>query len=156
MAEEQGQHRGAGSNQKLGQGSFKAKFSQGGFKNKSSQNWSDKNDFRNKSNKGDSRNKSSQNKRGEASPNTVFIGKKGTMAYVLGVMTQMNQGQTEVLIKARGKSISTAVDVAEVVKNKPENDVKIAEINTSTEAVTSSDGKNLRISSIEIKMVKNK
>lgn len=148
MVEEQGQFRRAGSSQKLGQG---------GFKNKSSQNWSDKNDFRNKSNKGDSRDKSSQNKRGErSSPNTVFIGKKGTMAYVLGVMTQMNQGQTEVLIKARGKSISTAVDVAEVVKNKPENDVKIAEINTSTEAVTSSDGKNLRISSIEIKMVKNK
>ena len=54
-----------------------------------------------------------------AEENTVFVGKKSTMAYVLAVITQLNQkGATEVLIKARGKAISRAVDVAEIVRNK--------------------------------------
>ncbi len=53
-----------------------------------------------------------------AEDNVVFVGKKGTMAYVLAVVTQMNQGATEVIIKARGKAISRAVDVAEIVRHK--------------------------------------
>jgi DNA-binding protein len=50
--------------------------------------------------------------------NTVYIGSKPLMNYVLAVVTQMNNGTSEVMLKARGRSISRAVDVAEVVKNK--------------------------------------
>jgi len=50
--------------------------------------------------------------------NIVFVGKKGTMAYVLAVVTQMNQGAKIIQIKARGRAISRAVDVAEIVRNK--------------------------------------
>ena len=87
--------------------------------------------------------------------NTVFIGKKGTMAYVLAVITQMNQGKKEVLVKARGKSISKAVDVAEIVKNKMPGETSIHAINTTTEEVTSKDGKDLKVSAIEIKLKKS-
>ena len=49
--------------------------------------------------------------------NTVFIGKKPVMTYVFAVMTAFKDNPDEVSIKARGRSISTAVDVAEVTRN---------------------------------------
>ncbi len=86
--------------------------------------------------------------------NVVYIGKKNVMAYVLAVVTQFNQGAKEVVIKARGRAISRAVDVAEIVRTKFITDAKIDSITTSTEEVTSEDGRNLRISAIEIKLKK--
>lgn len=87
--------------------------------------------------------------------NTVYVGKKGTMAYVLAVVTQMNQqGTKEVNIKARGKAISRAVDVAEIVKNKFVTDIKVNSINISTEEIQTEDGANLKVSAIEIKLIK--
>ena len=50
--------------------------------------------------------------------NTVYIGKKPMMTYVLAVVSQFNVGSENVIIKARGKSISRAVDVAEIVRNR--------------------------------------
>ncbi|MCD6247041.1 MAG: DNA-binding protein Alba [Candidatus Diapherotrites archaeon] len=76
------------------------------------------------------------------------------MAYVLAVVTQMNQGAKEVVVKARGKAISRAVDVAEIVRHKFITEAEIAEIKTSTEEVTAEDGKPLKVSAIEIKLVK--
>jgi len=46
--------------------------------------------------------------------NTVFVGNKPVMNYVLAVVTQFNNGAQEVAIKARGKAISRAVDTAEI------------------------------------------
>ena len=86
--------------------------------------------------------------------NIVFVGKKGTMAYVLAVITQMNQGATEVIIKARGKAISRAVDVAEIVRHKFITGAKIKSIITSTEEISAEDGKPLKVSAIEIKIEK--
>ena len=82
--------------------------------------------------------------------NTVFVGKKGTMAYVLAVVTQINNGATEVFIKARGKAISRAVDVAEIVKNKFVTGIKISKINISTEEIAKEEGNPLKVSAIEI------
>ncbi len=89
-----------------------------------------------------------------ADDNVVFVGKKGTMAYVLAVVTQMNQGAKEVIVKARGKAISRAVDVAEIVRNKFITDAKISDITTSTEEISSEEGKPLKVSAIEIKITK--
>jgi len=49
--------------------------------------------------------------------NTVFVGNKPVMNYVLAVVTQFNNGAKEVSIKARGKAISRAVDTAEIALN---------------------------------------
>jgi DNA-binding protein len=89
-----------------------------------------------------------------AEENVVFIGKKGTMAYVLAVVTQVNNGAKEVLIKARGKAISRAVDVAEIVRNKFITDIKVDKINISTEEISSEDGNPLKVSAIEITLKK--
>lgn len=89
-----------------------------------------------------------------AEDNVVFVGKKGTMAYVLAVVTQMNQGAKEVIVKARGKAISRAVDVAEIVRHKFVTGAKIDDITTSTEEISSEEGKPLKVSAIEIKISK--
>jgi DNA-binding protein len=82
--------------------------------------------------------------------NTVYIGKKPTMNYVLAVATQFNSGSTSVTIKARGKSISTAVDVAEIVRNRFVQDLKVDDIRISTEVLEGEEGKKSNVSSIEI------
>ncbi|MDD4250894.1 MAG: DNA-binding protein Alba [Candidatus ainarchaeum sp.] len=83
----------------------------------------------------------------------VFVGKKGVMAYVLAVITQFGENAKEVTIKARGKSISRAVDVAEIVRNKS-LEIKLVSIDISTEEVETEDGKPLKISAIAIKLKK--
>ena len=85
--------------------------------------------------------------------NTVYIGKKGIMSYVLAVVTQFNEGTPEVSIKARGKVISRAVDVAEIVRNRFMPDVKLKSINISTEELTSEDGSKSKVSAIDIILV---
>jgi len=86
--------------------------------------------------------------------NVVFVGKKGAMGYVLAVVTQFNNGAKEVAIKARGKLISRAVDVAEIVKNRFMPDVKISDIAISTEELTSEDGSKSKVSAMEIVLSK--
>lgn len=86
--------------------------------------------------------------------NTVYIGKKGVMGYVLAVVTQFNNGAEHVVIKARGKLISRAVDVAEIVRNRFLNDAKVRDISIKTEELTSEDGSLSKVSAIEITMGK--
>jgi len=89
-----------------------------------------------------------------ADENIVYIGRKPTMNYVLAVVMQFNSGSDDVIIKARGRSISTAVDVAEIVRNKFVQEAKIKDIQISTEQLTSDDGRTSNVSSIEIFMSK--
>lgn len=81
--------------------------------------------------------------------NTIFIGRKPTMSYVLAVMTQFSGANSDVRLKARGKSISRAVDVAEVVKNRFSRDVK-REINIGTDEVKDKTGRPVKVSTIDI------
>ncbi|MCD6547772.1 MAG: DNA-binding protein Alba [Nanoarchaeota archaeon] len=84
----------------------------------------------------------------------VFIGKKPFMNYVTGVVMQFNSGAKEVTVKARGKYISRAVDVAEVVRNRFVQDAKIKDIKISSEEFEGEEGKKVRISTIEIVLSK--
>ncbi len=87
--------------------------------------------------------------------NVIFIGKKPLMSYVLAVMTQFNNnGTDDVILKARGRSISTAVDTAEIVRNRFMKNAKIKDITISTECVTNEEGRDSNISSIAISLTK--
>lgn len=81
--------------------------------------------------------------------NTVFVGNKPVMNYVLAVVTQFNNGAGEVAIKARGKAISRAVDTAEIALNRFLNGISKKEIVISTEVIDTDTGKT-NVSSIEI------
>jgi len=87
-------------------------------------------------------------------PNTILIGKKSVMAYVLAVVSQFNNGSTFVKLKARGKIISRAVDVAEIVKHRFIPSLHPQEIKIGTEDLQSEDGTHSKVSSIEITVVK--
>jgi DNA-binding protein len=89
--------------------------------------------------------------------NVIYVGHKPPMSYVLAVVTQFNvSGSDEVVIKARGRSISTAVDTAEIVRNRFVTDAKLKEIKISTESLTNEDGRTSNVSSIEICLTKKK
>jgi len=83
--------------------------------------------------------------------NVIYVGKKPPMSYVLAVVTQFQgSGSDEVVIKARGRSISTAVDAAEITRNRFVKDAKVKEIKIGTESITNEEGRNSNVSSIEI------
>jgi len=85
--------------------------------------------------------------------NTVFIGRKPILNYVLACMTMFKSGQEEVLVKTRGRSISTAVDVVEVMRNRFMTDLKVGDIIIGTEELTSPDrNQPTNVSAIEIKL----
>ena len=74
------------------------------------------------------------------------------MSYVLAVVTQFTS-QQEVLVKARGQSISKAVDVVEIVKNKFMPDLQVADIKIGTDTLEGEKEK-INVSRIEIKVKK--
>jgi len=81
--------------------------------------------------------------------NVVYVGSKPVMNYVLAVVKEFNNGASEVVIKARGKAISRAVDAAEVSRNRFLTDKKINTITIGTEKMVSENGA-LNVSIIEI------
>lgn len=86
--------------------------------------------------------------------NTVLIGKKPVMNYVLACITFFHGGAKEVNIKARGQSISRAIDVAEVVRRRFLPDVKVKNVLIGTDKIIPIEAGNqlTNVSSIEIKL----
>jgi DNA-binding protein len=88
--------------------------------------------------------------------NTVFVGTKPFMNYVTSLVMQFTtKGANEVFLKARGKFISKAVDVAEVTTKRFLKDrIRIREIRTDSEDFKNKEGRDVRVSTIEIIMEK--
>ncbi len=76
------------------------------------------------------------------------------MAYCLAVMTVLKDDKSEVILMARGRAISKAVDVAEVVRNQFISDLGIKDISIGTEQMETEEGGTRNISNIAISMVK--
>jgi len=84
--------------------------------------------------------------------NIIYIGKKPLMSYALAALLQFNAGSDEIIIKARGRSISTAVDVAEVIRRRLYADmVTVKDIAIDTE-ILGEEQRN--VSTMEIVLVK--
>ena len=90
--------------------------------------------------------------------NCVFIGGKPFMNYVTGVVMQFTtKNSDDVIIKARGKFISRAVDVAEVAaKRFLDNTVSVRDIKIDSEGFKNTEGRDVRVSTIEITLSKNR
>ena len=84
--------------------------------------------------------------------NVIYVGNKPSMSYVLAVVTQLNSRDSdEVVIKARGRAISRAVDTAEIVRNRFVTDASLKDIKIDTESITNEEeGRTSNVSSIEI------
>ncbi len=84
----------------------------------------------------------------------VYVGQKPVMNYVLATLTQFNEGAEKVILKARGKAISRAVDVAEIVRNRFLPNVDVESIKIDTEELESEQGRKVNVSTIEIVLAK--
>lgn len=67
-----------------------------------------------------------------AEATSVFIGQKPVMNYVLACITLLQGGTGEITVKARGRAISRAVDVVEIVRRRFMPDVKVGPITIGT------------------------
>jgi DNA-binding protein len=87
----------------------------------------------------------------------VFVGSKTPMDYVLAVITRLSASDAkEVVLKARGRAIATAVDVAEITRSRFLKNLKITRIAIGTEEMPAREGENRTrmVSTIEIMLTK--
>ena len=83
--------------------------------------------------------------------NIVYIGRKPVMSYVLAVITHFNMPDAkDVILKARGMAITTAVDVAEITRRRFMNTLELEKITIGTEEMTEEEGRTRAVSFIEI------
>ena len=92
-----------------------------------------------------------------AEDNSIFVGAKPFMNYVTGVVMQFTtKGANSVVVKARGKFISRAVDVAEVASKRfLEGTVGVQDIRIDSEELTNKEGRQVRVSTVEITLGRN-
>ncbi len=87
--------------------------------------------------------------------NVIFVGTKPIMTYVTATLTQL-AGQPTVTIKARGKRITQAVDVSQmIVKRMDTVGYTVSDVRIASDSLTSQDGKQRNVSTIEIDVTKN-
>ncbi|MCD6431447.1 DNA-binding protein Alba [Candidatus Bathyarchaeota archaeon] len=86
--------------------------------------------------------------------NTVLIGKKPVMNYVVACLTFFNSGTKKLIIKARGRAISRAVDTVELLRRAFVKDLQLQNIAIGTEEVERAEGQKTNVSTIEITVAK--
>ena len=85
--------------------------------------------------------------------NTVYVGSKPVMSYVTAILSSFKDNQ-EVVVKARGRAISTAVDAAEVTRTRFITNLKPT-VNIGTEKLPGEGGSTRNVSFIEITLKKS-
>ena len=83
-------------------------------------------------------------------PFLVRIGKKPTMNYVVACVTLFNTGVPEVMVRARGQSITKAVEVVDMLRRAFLKNVTIESVDIGTEEIKRDDGSIASLSTIEI------
>jgi DNA-binding protein len=87
----------------------------------------------------------------------IFVGSKPPMSYVLAVITSLSSSNAnEITLKARGQAITTAVDVAEIVRSRFLKDLKVGKIAIGTAEMPPREGENRSrmVSTMEITLSK--
>lgn len=92
----------------------------------------------------------------ETSDNIVLIGKKPIMKYVVAMITLFNEGKNKVVVKARGRAISRAVDSVELLRHAFIKEAEIGNVTIGTEKITRMEGQEVNVSTIEITLLKSK
>jgi len=83
--------------------------------------------------------------------NVIFIGRNPPMSYVLAVLSGFSNSKSEdVILKARGRAITTAVDVAEITRRRFMKELTVSKIIISTEELPRDGGGTRAVSTMEI------
>jgi len=84
--------------------------------------------------------------------NVIFIGNKAPMNYVVAVLTEFKKSD-DVVVKARGRAISKAVETVEIVRKKFLSDVSVTDIKIGSEnIIDDKTNKPMDIPTIELYM----
>lgn len=83
-------------------------------------------------------------------PATILVGKKPLMNYVFACITTFQSGVNDIVIKARGRAISKAVDLVQILQRRFYKDLKVKDIKISTEQLTGQNNQPVNVSTIEI------
>jgi len=87
--------------------------------------------------------------------NTIFVGNKPALNYVLACITLFRGDEKEVVLKARGRAINRAVDVAEIMRSRFMPDVKVKKITIGTEEIHSAEeNRTSNVSTMEITLAR--
>jgi DNA-binding protein Alba len=89
-------------------------------------------------------------------PNVIYVGRKLPMNYAMAIITGFNESNTkEITLKARGRSIVTAVDAVEIARHRFMKELSIGKITIGTEEMPPREGENRprNVSMIEITLV---
>jgi DNA-binding protein len=87
----------------------------------------------------------------------IFVGNKPPMSYVLAIITSLSSGKVnEITLKARGQAITTAVDVAEITRNRFIKELQVSKIAIGTAEMPPREGENKSrmVSTMEITLTK--
>ena len=95
-----------------------------------------------------------QKKQTTKEENVALIGRKPVMNYVVACITFFNAGEKQVVVKARGRAISRAVDTVELLRRAFVKDLEVKDIDISTEEVVREEGRRSNVSAIEIAVAK--
>ena len=87
--------------------------------------------------------------------NIVYIGRKPAMSYVMAIITSFAGSDVkDVTLKARGRSITTAVDAAEIVRRRFMKELNLGKITIGTEEIQQQEGGTRNVSTIEITLTR--
>lgn len=90
-------------------------------------------------------------------PRTVIIGSsKPILNYITACITIFNEGENQILLRARGEAINMAVDVVQLLRKSFLGDVHISKISIDGEMVKSKDGRRLKLPVMEILLSKHR
>ena len=88
--------------------------------------------------------------------NIVYIGRKPPMSYVMAVITSFTGSDAkDITLKARGRSITTAVDAAEITRRKFMKELNVSKITIGTEELQQEEGGTRNVSTIEITLTRD-
>jgi len=92
----------------------------------------------------------------EKASDVIFVGNKPPMSYVLAIITAFSGSQKEITLKARGQAITTAVDCAEIARNRFIKELKVSKIAIGTVEMPAREGENRSrmVSTMEITLTK--
>jgi len=77
------------------------------------------------------------------------------MSYVLAIVTSFTGSDAkEVTLKARGRAITTAVDVAEITRRRFMKELNVGKITIGTEEIQQEEGGTRNVSTIEITLTR--
>ena len=87
--------------------------------------------------------------------NIVYIGRKPAMSYVMAIITSFTGSDAkDITLKARGRSITTAVDAAEITRRKFMKELNVGKITIGTEEIQQEEGGTRNVSTIEITLTR--